>query len=211
MEKLRRLCRNDSLVMGLKVWTRFLPGGKVGNTFFSFFFSFFLGSSALFQKKAKQKTRALGVGDGPSFKGKRAWAFVASMQCSRLKPSYEFHFEGLSYFSLSVEELVQIQDFNPRIQKWNTKLILNLCMNYMAHVFNTMWNLRINDQTPFLVVIMSYCWFLWRAYCIEDFRWRLHFQSGLRFEGLFWERYILKGQIVFEGHWGHQSWTLHLW
>jgi hypothetical protein len=32
-----------------------------------------------------------------------------------LKPSYEFHFEGLSNFSTSVEELVQIQDINLRI------------------------------------------------------------------------------------------------
>jgi hypothetical protein len=34
---------------------------------------------------------------------------------SRWKPSYEFHFEGLSHFSLSDEGLVQIQDVNPRI------------------------------------------------------------------------------------------------
>ena len=27
-----------------------------------------------YSKKTRQKTRALGVGDGPSFKGKRAWA-----------------------------------------------------------------------------------------------------------------------------------------
>ena len=66
---------------------------------------------------------------------------------SRLKPSsYEFQFEGLSNFSLSVEGLVQIQDINPRIQKWNIKLILNLCMNYMVHVFSTLW--RIKSQ-PF--------------------------------------------------------------
>jgi hypothetical protein len=32
--------------------------------------------------------------------------------------------------------------------------------------------------------------------------WRKHF------EGLFGERYILKGQIAFEGHWRLQSWTL---
>ena len=31
-------------------------------------------------------------------------------QWSRLKPSYEFHFEGLLYFSASVEGLVQIQE-----------------------------------------------------------------------------------------------------
>ena len=36
-------------------------------------------------------------------------------RCPRLKPSYEFHFEGLSNFSSSVEGLVQIQDVNPRI------------------------------------------------------------------------------------------------
>ena len=65
-------------------------------------------------------------------------------QCSRLKPSYEFHFEGFSNFSPSVEGLVQIQDVNARIEKWNTKLVLNLCMNYMLHVSSTMW--RIKNQ-----------------------------------------------------------------
>ena len=49
-----------------------------------------------------------------------------------------------SNFKHSVEGLVQIQDVNPRIQKWNTKLILNLCMKYMVHVSNTMW--RIKNQ-----------------------------------------------------------------
>ena len=38
-------------------------------------------------------------------------------QCSRLKPSYEFHIEGLLDFSSSVEGLVEIQDVNPRIHK----------------------------------------------------------------------------------------------
>ena len=67
--------------------------------------------------------------------------------------------------------------------------------------------LRINHLTPlFLVTIPYTCWFLWWADCIEDFKWRLHFQFGV--EGLFWERYILKGQIAFEGHWRLQSWTL---
>ena len=66
-------------------------------------------------------------------------------QCSRLKPSYEFHFEGLSNFSLSVEGLVQIQDVNPRIiLKWNTKFIMKLCISYMVHVSSTMW--RIKNQ-----------------------------------------------------------------
>jgi hypothetical protein len=65
-------------------------------------------------------------------------------QCSRLKPSYELHFKGLSNFSPSAEGLVQIQVVNPRIQKWNTKLILNLCMNYMIYVSSTMW--RVTNQ-----------------------------------------------------------------
>ena len=36
------------------------------------------------------------------------------------------------------------------------------------------------------------------------------FNLGILFKGLFWERYILKGRIAFEGHWGLQSWTLDL-
>jgi hypothetical protein len=38
-----------------------------------------------------------------------------TMQCSRLKPSYEFHFERLANFSPFVEELDQIQDVGSRI------------------------------------------------------------------------------------------------
>ena len=34
------------------------------------------------------------------------------------------------------------------------------------------------------------------------------FNLGLRFEGLFWEKYILRGQISFKRHWRLQSWTL---
>ena len=37
------------------------------------------------------------------------------VQCSRSKPLYELHFEGLLNFSLWVEGLVPNQDFNPRI------------------------------------------------------------------------------------------------
>ena len=33
---------------------------------------------------------------------------------------------------------------NPRIWKWNTKFILNLCMNHMVHVSCIMW--RIKNQ-----------------------------------------------------------------
>ena len=68
------------------------------------------------------------------------------MQCSRWKPSYEFHSEGLLSFSPTVEGLVLIQDVNVRIYKLNTKLILNLCTIYMVHVSSTIW--RIKNQPP---------------------------------------------------------------
>ena len=122
-------------------------------------------------------------------------------QWSRLKPSYEFHFEGL----------VQIQDVNPRIHNWNTKLILNLCMKYMVHVFSTMWRSKdepsnstsYSDNALHMLVLVA-----GRLY------WGLQVTSsfcnlGLCFEeGLFWERYSLKGQIALEGHWRLHSWTL---
>ena len=71
--------------------------------------------------------------------------------------------------------------------------------------------LRINCLTLFLVVTLPFaCWFLWQAYCIEDFkRRRLHIQFGVAFWRVVWrERYVSKGQIAFEGHWRLQSWTL---
>ena len=70
--------------------------------------------------------------------------------------------------------------------------------------------LRINHLTPHLVVTMVYAWwFLWWVDYSEDFKRHLYFCFwGLRFEGFLWERYILKGQISFEGHWRLQPWTL---
>ena len=63
------------------------------------------------------------------------------------------------------------------------------------------------------LVTMPYnCWHLWRANCIEDFKWCLHFQFGVAFwRAILREACILKGQIVFEGHWRLQSWTLFTW
>ena len=123
-------------------------------------------------------------------------------QCSRLKPSYEFHFEGLSNFSFSVEELVQMQDVNPSISKWNTKLILNLCMNYMVHVSCTMLRIKnhpcnctsYSDNALHLLVLVA-----GKSY------WGLQVTCSFSNWG---ERYIVKGQIMFEGHWRLQSWTL---
>jgi hypothetical protein len=52
-------------------------------------------------------------------------------QCSRLKPSYKFHFEGLLKLSSSAEGLVQIQNVDLRIYQQNKKLTLKLCMNFI--------------------------------------------------------------------------------
>jgi hypothetical protein len=120
------------------------------------------------------------------------------MQYSRLKPSYKFHFEGLSNFSPLVEELVQIQDINPRIQKWNIKLISNLCMYYMVHVSSTMWSIKNQPSNSIsysnnvirLLVLVVHGHIILRT--SSDV---FIFYLGLRFEGLFWERYILKGRI----------------
>ena len=125
---------------------------------------------------------------------------VPLVQCSRWKLSYEFHFEGLSNFSSSVEGRAQIQDVNLKIKKWNTKLILNLCMNHMVHVSNTMWRIKnqLSNSTSCSDNALQVLW----EYYIEDFMWCLHFQFGVAF----W-RVVLKGQITFEGHWRLQSWT----
>ena len=71
-------------------------------------------------------------------------------QCPRLKPSYEFHFEGLSNTKPQSWRVDQIQDVNLRIIKRNTKLILNMCMHYIVHVSNIMWritNLNSSNST----------------------------------------------------------------
>ena len=65
--------------------------------------------------------------------------------------------------------------------------------------------LRINHLTLLFVMTMPYaCWFLWRT--SSDV---FIFNLGLHFGGLFCERYILKGQIAFEGHWRLRSWALN--
>ena len=46
---------------------------------------------------------------------RRSHVVITFDECSRLKPSDEFHFKGLSNVSSSVEPPVQIQDVNPRL------------------------------------------------------------------------------------------------
>ena len=87
--------------------------------------------------------------------------------------------------------------------------MLNLCMNYMIHVFSKMWRIKnqpsnstsYSDNALRLLVLVA-----GRLYW--GLKWHLSFNWGLRFEGLFWERDILKDQIAFEGHWWLHSWTL---
>jgi hypothetical protein len=109
-------------------------------------------------------------------------------QCSRLKPSYEFRFEGLSNFSPSIERLVQIQDVNKRIS--NTKLMLNLCMNYMIHVSNTMWRIKKqpsnstsrSDNALCLLVLVT-----------GILRWRLQVMSSFSIWGCVSKGYFERG------------------
>ena len=54
------------------------------------------------------ETKQKGARNGPSIFD------LYCNQCSRLKPSYEFHFEGLSNIGATVEGLVQIQNVDPR-------------------------------------------------------------------------------------------------
>ena len=68
---------------------------------------------------------------------------------------------------------------------------------------------RINHLTLLLEVTIPYtCWFLWQHITLRTSSDIVIFNSGLHFEGLFWERYILKSKIAFEGHWRLQSWTV---
>ena len=85
-------------------------------------------------------------------------------------------------------------------------------MNHRVQVLSTMWRIKNQSSTvtPLLVVIMPHtCWFLLRVEYVEDYQWCLHFQFGIPFwRVVLREVYILKGQIMFEGHWRLQSWTL---
>ena len=77
--------------------------------------------------------------------GERDRAYnVDENQCSRLQPSYEFCFEGSQISALQLKGWFKSKTSIQEYRKWNTKLILNLCMNYMVHVSSTMW--RIKNQ-----------------------------------------------------------------
>ena len=116
-----------------------------------------------------------------------------------------------------MKNALYVQDWSPRmsfILKGSQVLALqlkswfkskNIEMEYkthikLAHELHGTWflvqceELRINHLTPLLVATMPYaCWFLWWADYIEDFKWRLHFQSRVAF----W-RVILR-EVYFKG------------
>ena len=83
--------------------------------------------------------------------------------------------------------------------KLHTKLVHGF---YKVHVFSTMWRTEnqpsnstsCSDNALHLSILVVGR--LYRGLQVTS----SFFNLGLRFEGLFWERYILKGQITFEGH-----------
>jgi hypothetical protein len=74
-------------------------------------------------------------------------------------------------------------------------------MDYMVHVSSTMW--RIKNQPSKSTTCSDNVMFVGSCGGHIIFRTSsdvLIFNLGLHSEGLVRERYILKGQIVFEGH-----------
>jgi hypothetical protein len=81
----------------------------------------------------------------------------------------------------------------------------------MVHVSSIMWRIKNKPSNSSSCSTMPYA-----HYCsscgghiilktsIDVFIINL----GLRCERLFWERYVLKGQITFKGHWRLWSWTI---
>ena len=91
---------------------------------------------------------------------------------------------------------------------WNIKFILNLCMNYIWYMFpSVMWRIKnqLSHSTSWSDNALCLCG---GQIILRTSSGLFIFNLGLCFEGLFWERYILKGQFAFEGHWRLQSWTL---
>ena len=91
--------------------------------------------------------------------------------------------------------------------KTRIKLVLELYGMFLVQCEE----LKINYLTPILVVTMptlvDSCDMQTILRTSSDI---FIFSLGLCFEELFWERYVLKGQIAFEGHWRLQCWTLRL-
>ena len=140
----------------------------------------------------------------------------ADDQCSRLKPLCEFCFEGLSNFSVSIEGegLVQIQNANPRTYyKWNIKLILYLCMDYVVCVSSTTWRVKNQPSNPnscsdnalrLLVLVVGRLY--WGLQVMSSFSIRGCVLKGGFKRGIFWRaKSRLKGTVDFNLE--HYRWS----
>ena len=80
----------------------------------------------------------------------------------------------------------------------------------MVHVCNTVWRIKnqpsnstsCSDSAVHLLVPVAGILY-WGLQVTSSFS-----NLGLRYTRLFWERFVLKGQIAFEGHYKLQYWTL---
>ena len=128
-------------------------------------------------------------------------------QCSRLKPSYEFHF----WRALKFQPFNWRVGSNPRRQSKNLEKEIqnsyyNLCMNYMVHVSSTMWK-KIKNQPSnstscsdnalarLLVLVVGQVTSSFSIWCCV-------------LKGCFERGIFSNGQIAFEEHWRLQSWTM---
>ena len=99
-------------------------------------------------------------------------------------PHMSFILKGYQISTLQLKDWFKSKTFIQEYRKRNTNLILT-CACIIWYMFAVQYEeLSIHHLTPFLVVAMPYaCWFLWRTYHIEDFKWQClhHFQFGVAF------------------------------
>ena len=131
-------------------------------------------------------------------------------QCSRLKHSYEFHFEGLSNFSSSIERLLQIQRQSKNIEmKYKIHIELVHGIN-MVHVSSIMWRIKnqpsnfisCSDNAVRLLVLVASILY-WGLQVTSSFSiWGCVFKGCFE-RGIFWRaKSCLKGNEDFNlEHW----------
>ena len=123
-------------------------------------------------------------------------------QCSRLKPSYKFHFEGFSNSSPLGEGLVQIQDVNSRIlnETQNSYQTHACIIWYMFLVLCEKIKNQPSNSTSCSDNALRFVGSCGGHIILRILNGVFVFNLGLCFKGLFLRECILKGQIAFEGH-----------
>ena len=125
-----------------------------------------------------------------------------------------------AFIWVSYRRALKFQHFSWRVS-WNPRRqSKNIELKYKTHIklvhelygtcFSIMWRNKnqpsiytsCSDNALRLLVLMA------GHIILRTSRDVFIVNLGLRSEGLFWERYILKGQITIEGHWRLQSWTM---